>query len=63
MVLPKGKSLCGEDQGYTVNHLRDRIVAECHAITPNLVTNILRDMDNRLQTCFDLNGSHIEHIT
>ena len=23
---------------------------------------ILRDMDNRLQICFDLNGSHIEHI-
>ncbi|PSN46396.1 hypothetical protein C0J52_15911 [Blattella germanica] len=46
-----------------INHLRDRIVAECHSITPNLVTNILRDMDNRLQTCFDLNGSHIEHIT
>ena len=24
---------------------------------------ILRDMDNYLQTCFDLNGSHIEHTT
>lgn len=44
------------------NHLQERIVAECRAVTPNLVANVLWNMGDRLQTCFDLNGSHIEHI-
>lgn len=44
------------------NHLRQRIVVECRAVTPDLVAAILRNLDDRLQLCFDINGAHIENM-
>ena len=45
-----------------INHLHERIKTECRSVTPGLVANILRNLGDRLQLCFDTSGNHIEHI-
>ena len=60
MGLCKIQSLRYQEHGH--NHLRERITTECRSVTPGLVANILRDLGDRLQLCFDTTGNHIEHI-
>lgn len=39
--------------------MRERIVIKYRAITPKLVTNILRNMCDRVQLGFDIGGKRI----
>ena len=44
------------------DHLRERIVAECHAITSDFVISVLQNFVKRVNLCIENNGQHFENI-
>lgn len=46
----------------SLEDLRNRIVNECHQITPNILNNVRRHFEQRLYYCMEVNGEHFEHL-
>jgi len=45
-----------------LEHLEDRIRAACAQITPNILTQVRRDWEERVRACHLMEGAHIEHL-
>jgi hypothetical protein len=45
-----------------VEHLRQRIVEACNAITAGIIKRVFRDWVKRLNLCIESNGVHIEQV-
>jgi hypothetical protein len=45
-----------------VEHLRQRIIEACNAITPGIIKRGFLDWVKRLNLCIENNGGHIEQV-
>jgi hypothetical protein len=45
-----------------VEHLRQRIIEACKAITPGFIKRVFLDWVKRLNLCIENNGGHIEQV-
>jgi hypothetical protein len=46
----------------SVEHLRQRVIEACNAITPGIIKRVFDDWVKRLNLCIENNGGHIEQV-
>jgi hypothetical protein len=49
-------------EGSHVEHLRQRIIEACNAITPGIIKLVFVDWIKPLNLCIENNGGHIEQV-
>jgi hypothetical protein len=49
-------------EGSHVEHLLQRIIEACNAITPGIIKRLFVDWVKRLNLCIENNGGHIEQV-
>ncbi|EFN72307.1 hypothetical protein EAG_00103, partial [Camponotus floridanus] len=56
------KSKIYETQPASLEDLRQRIVNECHKITPQMLQNVRQRFEQNLYYCMEAGGQHFEHL-
>jgi transposase len=56
------KSVVYQIQPLSIDDLKQKIIAACRAITPDVLANVRKEFMSRIELCIAVNGQHFEHL-